>query len=35
MYFQGEVKGDGSAQSPFVPNAKSQDTLTLGATTWF
>lgn len=35
LYFKGEVKGDGSAEAPFVPNAKAQDTLTLGATTWF
>jgi hypothetical protein len=34
-YYRGEVKGEGSATSPFVPNAKSQDTITLGATTWF
>ena len=35
MFFKGNVKGDGSTQSPFVPNARSQDTLTLGATAWF
>ncbi len=34
-YYRGEVKGDGTAAAPFVPNAKSQDTLTIGATTWF
>lgn len=35
LYFGGEVVGDGSATSPFVPNRASQDTLTLGATAWF
>jgi hypothetical protein len=35
MYFRGTTMGDGSAASPFVPNARSQDTLTLGATSWF
>jgi hypothetical protein len=34
-YFAGKVRGDGSGKDPFVPNAKSQDTLTLGATAWF
>ncbi len=34
MYFGGEVRGDGIA-TPFVPNRTSQNTLTLGATTWF
>ena len=35
LYFRSNVAGDGTGASPFVPNARSQDTLTLGATTWF
>ena len=35
LYFRSAVTGDGSAANPFVTNARSQDTLTLGATTWF
>jgi hypothetical protein len=34
MFFGRGVAGDGSAPAPFVPNAKTQDTLTLGVTTW-
>lgn len=34
MYFGGDVAGDGNA-TPFVATRESQDTLTLGATTWF
>ena len=34
MYFGGAVAGNG-ADAPFVPNRPSQDTVTLGATTWF
>lgn len=34
MYFGGSVAGDGAA-TPFVPNRASQDTLTIGTTTWF
>jgi hypothetical protein len=34
MFFKGTVRGDGSTARPFTPNATSQDTLTLGATTW-
>jgi hypothetical protein len=34
LYFGRAVQGDGSAAAPFVPNARTQDTLTLGATTW-
>lgn len=34
MYFGGDVAGDGEA-TPFVMNRASQDTLTIGATTWF
>lgn len=35
IYFTGNVKGAGTADSPFLPNAKAQNTLTLGATAWF
>lgn len=34
LYFGGSVVGDGDAVA-FVPNRTSQDTLTVGATTWF
>ena len=34
MFFKGRVSGDGSTAAPFVPNARGQDTLTLGVTTW-
>lgn len=34
MYFGGAVQGDGGA-IPHVPNRAFQDTLTLGATSWF
>lgn len=34
MYFGGDVAGDGVA-TPFVANRALQDTLTIGATTWF
>ena len=35
MYFRSNVSGDGSAANPFVPNSHTQDTLLLGATTWY
>jgi hypothetical protein len=35
MYFRGQVSGDGSTGNPYVPNGRSQTTLTLGATAWF
>lgn len=35
LYFGRGVTGDGSAGSPFVPNARTQDTALLGATAWF
>ena len=35
MYFRGRITGDGSASNPYIPNARSQKTITLGATTWF
>lgn len=34
MFFGGHVTGDGSIAAPFIPNHTSQDTLTLGVTTW-
>ena len=33
MFFRGTVPGDG-VSTPFVPNASSQDTLTIGVTGW-
>jgi Putative beta-barrel porin-2, OmpL-like. bbp2 len=35
LYFAGHVAGAGTTKQPFVPNARRQDTLTLGATAWF
>jgi hypothetical protein len=36
LYFTGDtLTGDGSAKSPFLPNARRQETLLLGATAWF
>ncbi|HET9794098.1 MAG TPA: outer membrane beta-barrel protein [Thermoanaerobaculia bacterium] len=35
MYFRDRVSGDGSAANPWIPNAKAQTTVTLGATTGF
>ena len=36
LYFTGDtLTGDGSAKSPFLPNARRQQTLLLGATAWF
>lgn len=34
IYFRGTVEGDG-VMTPWVPTRAAQDTLTLGATTWF
>jgi hypothetical protein len=34
IYFRGRVEGDG-ATTPWVPTRSAQDTVTLGATTWF
>lgn len=34
VFFGGTVEGDGVTM-PFVPNRRSQDTMTLGATAWF
>ena len=35
LYFRRGVQGDGSTATPFVPNARTQTTLLLGATAWF
>ena len=35
LYFRGQVNGDGTASSPYQPNARSQTTLLFGATAWF
>jgi hypothetical protein len=34
LYFRGQVEGSGDDAAPFVPNARSQDTVLLGATAW-
>lgn len=34
-FHRGEVPGDGTAASPYVANARTQTTLTLGVTAWF
>lgn len=35
LFFRGDVAGAGSTESPYVTNARKQDTITLGATAWF
>jgi hypothetical protein len=35
IFYRSVVAGDGGDASPFVANARSQDTLTLGLTAWF
>lgn len=35
IFYRSVVTGDGGDASPFVANARSQDTLTLGLTAWF
>ena len=35
LYYGRSVAGEGSATAPFVPNARTQDTMLLGATAWF
>ncbi len=35
LYFSGNIVGDGSMAKPFVPNARAQNTILLGATAWF
>ncbi len=34
-FYAGLVDGDGSSARPYVANARAQDTVTLGMTTWF
>jgi hypothetical protein len=34
MFFAGDVEGDG-VTTPYVPDARYQDTFTLGTTAWF
>ena len=34
LYFRGAVAGDGTPLNPFVPNARTQTTVLLGATAW-
>jgi hypothetical protein len=35
IYFDGAVAGDGTEASPYVPNAESQTTVTVGVSAWF
>jgi len=35
LYFGRNLQGDGTPQAPFLANARTQDTLLLGATAWF
>jgi hypothetical protein len=35
LYFSGHVDGAGTSSKPYVPDARGQNTLTLGATAWF
>jgi hypothetical protein len=35
LYFRGNVQGDGSAQNPYVANAKHQSSVLLGLAAWF
>jgi hypothetical protein len=35
VFFRGTVTGDGSVQAPFLANSSSQDTATVGVTSWF
>lgn len=35
LFFGQNVRGSGEASSPYIANARTQDTLTLGATAWF
>lgn len=35
LFFGQNVRGDGGTDTPYVPNARTQDTLLLGATGWF
>ena len=35
LYFARNVQGDGTPQSPYAANARTQDTIVLGGTAWF
>jgi hypothetical protein len=35
VFFAGQVMGDGTTATPYLPNARRQNTLTLGATAWY
>jgi hypothetical protein len=35
VYFRGQVMGDGTAASPYLPNARRQNTITVGATAFY
>jgi hypothetical protein len=35
LFFKGTVAGDGSPADPYVPNARFQNTITVGATAWY
>lgn len=35
LYYRGQVAGTGEADAPYVPNARTQGTVLLGATAWF
>jgi hypothetical protein len=35
LFFRGDIAGAGTRADPYVSNARSQDTLTLGMTAWF
>ena len=35
LFFRAAVEGDGSPEHPYLPNARSQTTLTLGLSAWF
>ena len=35
LFFGRNVQGDGTATAAFIPNARTQDTILLGATAWF
>jgi hypothetical protein len=35
LFYKGDVAGDGSDKTPFLANARTQTTGTLGATVWF
>ena len=35
LFFGRNVQGDGTSQAPYLANARTQDTMVLGATAWF